>query len=560
MNQQPMEPSPKAGRRVPAAVCILLTLAAVLAVFAPVVRHEFAGFDDSKCLYWNQHLGQPLGSNVAWYWSHSYMHLYTPVIFTVWNVLAAIGRCAPRGYIGITLNPAVFHGASLIVHAVNALLVFALLRRLVKLDVAACLGALLFALHPLQVEAVAWASGLKDLLCTTFALLALWQYVRVVGGAGRGAYILSLVSLVLALLCKPATVMVPVLAAVIDIGLLGSPTRRVAARVLPMLLIGGVVAVIGRAVQPPSQAALISLPWRPLIVADSLAFYLRKLVMPWGLAVAYGRNPSAGRASGELAWTWIIPAAVAAAVWFWRKGRPWLVVAALLFVLTPVPVLGWIRFDYQRLSTIADHYVYLAMIGPALLLAVLAQRRATIGVAIGLLVALAVGSAHQLGFWQTNVSVWERAVAIAPYCPEAHENLAFAYRESGPGHIDQQVSEFAAATQLKPDDIREHDLFSGALITAGRTDEAIAEMLTVMRLQEQRDTPNAKLPPERLGAYLSLGDLLLAKNRPDEAAELFRKILRQLPGDRTARTHLALCVFRLPSERPALPFMLGAAE
>jgi tetratricopeptide (TPR) repeat protein len=122
------------------------------------------------------------------------------------------------------------------------------------------------------------------------------------------------------------------------------------------------------------------------------------------------------------------------------------------------------------------------------------------------------------------------------------------------------VQQFAAASHLKPDSIRSHDLLSGALISAGRTDEAIDEMLTVMRLQERQDQPGAKLPNERLAAYISLGDLLLAMNRPDEAAALYRKILQQLPGDRTALTHLQLCIFRIPSEHSARRMMLGAAE
>jgi tetratricopeptide (TPR) repeat protein len=246
-------------------------------------------------------------------------------------------------------------------------------------------------------------------------------------------------------------------------------------------------------------------------------------------------------------------------------------------------VLGWIRFDYQRISTVADHYVYLAMSGPALVLCGLitlsrprspeaphihaglgstglAAGRAYGCVAAALLAVLAVDSFHQLGYWRTNLAIWQHAVAIAPNCPEAHENLGFAYSDLGPRYAKEQAREFGIAVKMKPDNVRDRDLLAGALIATGQVDRAIEQMKITMLLQERHDRPGAKLPDERLAAYLSLGDLLLAKNRPDEAAQMFRKILRQLPNDPTARQHLELCVFRLPKEHPAKPVMLGSSQ
>ena len=554
----------------------LLVISAVALTFLPVCWHAFAGFDDSMGLYWNPHMGRPLLKNIGWYWTHPYMHLYTPVVFTVWNLLAVLGKADPNGPANCSLDPHVFHTASWLLHVGNALLVFVVLRRLMKNDVAAAMGALLYGLHPVQVEAVAWASGLKDLLCAFFCLICLWQYLRAVSpDKNRWNYPLALLALALALLSKPAAVMMPALLAVIDWFMLRRPSRKIAWSILPMLLLAGAAAIVGRAVQPPLQAQLIEPAWRPLVAADAVAFYLGKLVMPWNLAVAYGRNPQAAKINGDLAWTWIIPLTVGLIVFAFRKRRAWLVAAGLFFVLAPVPVLGWIRFDYQRISTVADHYVYLAMFGPALVLCGwLARKRSTpteeaphlhAGLwgyrCAALIVCLVLGidSFHQLGYWRTNLEIWQHAIVIAPNCPEAHENLGFAYYDLGPKFAKEQAREFGIAVKMKPDNVRDRDLLAGALIGSGQVDRAIEQMKITMLLQERHDRPGAKLPDDRLAAYLSLGDLLLAKNRPDEAAAMFQKILRQLPNDPTARQHLELCVFRLPNEHPAKPVMLGSS-
>jgi tetratricopeptide (TPR) repeat protein len=318
--------------------------------------------------------------------------------------------------------------------------------------------------------------------------------------------------------------------------------------------------------------------------------------MPWNLSVAYGRNPQSIKDSGALLWTWIIPVTAALVIFAQRKNRPWLFAGVLFTVLAPLPVLGWIRFDFQRISTVSDHYLYLAMFGPALVVsAVIAsffpsrftqgegqgegslrdvrgQRLevtntrplpgtlAALSLPLALLVFLAADSFIQLSYWQDNLTIWQHAVAVSPDCPEVHENLGFAYADLGQKYAKEQAREFAIAVKLKPDNMRDHDLLSGALISTGQIDAAIAQMKIAMRLEEAHDRPGTTLPGERLAAYRSLGDLLLAKNRPDEAAQMFRKILKQLPNDPTARTHLEFCIYRLPKQIDAKPILLGSSQ
>src|SRR4051812_21001123 len=168
---------------------VVIGLAVVL-VFGRIATNDFTWWDDSGTIHHNPLLNPPTVKNVLWYWSHSDRGLYMPVTFTVWAGIAAIARLQGADEFGISLNPWLFHSASIVVHAGSAMLGFLILRRLIKRDGASLAGAILFAVHPVQVETVAWASGLKDLLCGLFALLAIWEYMQFIdekrpAGSGR---------------------------------------------------------------------------------------------------------------------------------------------------------------------------------------------------------------------------------------------------------------------------------------------------------------------------------------------------------------------------------------
>ena len=145
---------------------------------------EFVTWDDELTIFNNPHLNPP-GEEIGWFWRNPWMELYVPVTYTVWGGLARLARLQTPDLSGATLNPWVFHTANVGVHLLSVLVVFAILRLLLRKVVAgkraewaAFAGAALFAIHPLQVETVAWASGMKDLLCGLFSLLAVWFYLQ----------------------------------------------------------------------------------------------------------------------------------------------------------------------------------------------------------------------------------------------------------------------------------------------------------------------------------------------------------------------------------------------
>ena len=269
-----------------------------------------------------------------------------------------------------------YHGASLLLHLISVLVVFRILRVLCGQVWPACAGAMLFAVHPVQVETVAWTSGGKDLLFAMFSVCAIHQYVmfaRIKAGLAQGRagvyFGTGLAALLLALISKPTAVAVPVIVAAIDWLIIRREWRRVAvsagiwaAVVLPFAVMARIFQTTWRV--PP-------VPWyhKPFIAADALAFYLGKLVWPSGLAPDYGRNPGEVIQMWGGVWMhviWIVPAAVGLWVWRGRNARPWIAAGAVVFLAVLMPVLGFTPFMFQYTSTVADHYVYLAMFGPAL--------------------------------------------------------------------------------------------------------------------------------------------------------------------------------------------------
>ena len=258
-------------------------------VFAAAVAHPLA-WDDHIHLRDNPHLNPPTWAGLRALWAGPFEDLYSPLVYTVWAALAALARGADGVF-----SPWPFHALCLAFHALNALLVFFLARRLVQDPRAAAAGAALFALHPLQVEPVVWASGLKDVLCGTFALGALLMLVR----AGdettlrrRAMFAGATVLYTLALLTKPAAVALPVVA----LGLERLALQRSRARVLTTFAVWALLAlpmvwVTSRAQPLTAEGFESPLLGRPVVALDALGFYLGKLLLPVPLTIDYGRTP-----------------------------------------------------------------------------------------------------------------------------------------------------------------------------------------------------------------------------------------------------------------------------
>jgi len=432
---------------------ILLLVVAILATYAPAFHAQFLRWDDEEFIYHDPHLNPPDLSGLEWHWKNPEVGIYTPVTYTIWWLLARL----PGG-----IRPLPYHLTSVAAHCLASSMVFVILRRLTSKSWPALAGALLFAIHPLQVESVLWASGLKDVLSGALSLTALALYLNWArnrdeprNSAHHVRYAAALAIFVLALLCKPSVMSFPLVAAAIEIGWLGNSWRRATAALLPFLLAAIPLAVVARNWQPAGD---ISNPvWaRPLIALDALAFYLYKLVFPQSLGIVYGRQPKMvlypvwhGIAPAFV--TWIVPVAIFTVLVRWRRRRE-IVVPALVFVLALLPMLGLAPFMFQKYSTVADHYLYVAMLGPAMLVAAwLAQypgRKTAIAI-VAILAVLSIRSFTQAQVWHDDLTLFRNAIAVDPSSAAMHRSYGVILNSAG--DVAGATEQYLIVLALQPD-------------------------------------------------------------------------------------------------------------
>ena len=438
-----------------------------MVVFGAVIRQSFVAWDDDINVYHNPYLNPATAAHTTHFWVSSTLGpdvtVYRPVVYTVYAAIAQFARVPTQlnEFGAVSLNPMPFHLCNLGIHILNVLLVFGLLRRLTGgQDWAAGTGAALFAFHPVQVEPVAWVTGLTDLLAATFSLLALGQYLRWASGGKRANFAAATGCFVLALLSKPTVVVLPLMVLVLDYFLLGRSWRSWGKALSFWLLLSAAATGLTRLAEYVTLSGVVT-PWytRLLVAGDALAFYGGKLLWPLHLGIDYGRSPVPVVAEPQVWLTALVPLSLGAIVWFLRKRVPWLAASILLFVLALLPVLGLVPFRFQTYSTVADRYLYLALLGPALALACGLYRllkalppRAflALGSACGLLLMLlCFGSAIQVTTWQNSYSLFQTALEVNPHSWMAQYNLGILLTNRG--NAAAAAPYFKEAVRLKPE-------------------------------------------------------------------------------------------------------------
>lgn len=526
-----------------------LLIVATLAAMWPLLTAEFSLLDDPYTLVNNRWLNPPTWRTIGHYWSSMPYGLYVPVTYTVWAGLAVLARLDQPDPDGIALNPWVFHTANVLLHLVTVLVVRRILRKLVDHPQAAVMGALLYAIHPLQVEPVAWASGTKDVLAGMLGLTAVWLYLNWTCADARRRgwtrYATATLCLALAMLSKPSAMTIPAVAAVLDWLALRRPIPSVVRSVAPWLLLSIGCMIVARVAQPGTGVPEPPLWARPLVVGDSLAFYLSKLVLPIDLTVDYGRTPFSLFGRWWLYVAWLVPASIAALLWFYRKRAPTLLAAGLVFVLAPAPVLGLVTFLYQYFSTVADHYLYVAMLGPALAAAWALTRspRWVWFAAGGVLVALGVRSHLQARLWHDDLTLFGHAVRVSPRSVLSLNNLASATEHAG--DPERAAELYRRAIDVRPEYYQTYDHLAATLTRLGRTDEAVDVTREGLRLK--RAMPEQIRPPSLANDLHAFGLILMARGEFEEAVRCFEQALALRPDHPQAADDLRAARAKRPA-------------
>jgi hypothetical protein len=439
----------------------------------------------------------------------------------------------------LPFNPAFFYAINLIAHAAAAVMVYALLREITGVDWAAWVGAAFFALHPLQVEAVANAWSMYTPLSAALAYFAMWRYLRWSqkrrspdparrSGAWRDL-LLAATAFVLALLTKPTVATVPLMLAAIELGLRRRKWLEVILPLTPWVLAALFVTWLDQRMHDTGRVYVPDLWLRPLVPLDAIAFYLGKILVPARLCMDYGRTPwvVAGRPALKL--TCLVTAGLLAGAWRLRRRWPGAATAFAVFVAGLIPVIGIVPFTFQYYSTVADRYVYLAMLGPALAVTIvlksLRPRPALLFALSGTLLVLAGLSAAQLRHWQDD---WKLAAYTLEMNPRGAAGVGtFKYlfqdarRDGGPG-----------AALPAPDRC---SLNRAELIESG--DGLAAQKFYTLAAACYRRALVLGPPQARLYSRLAAALARDPNTRP-EAEQPCREALRLDPNDATARQTL----------------------
>jgi tetratricopeptide (TPR) repeat protein len=554
---------------------------AVLAAFSPVLSAEFIQWDDDANFLNNPHFRGLTWPNLHWMFTTLYMSNYQPLS---WLVTAL-------GYSLWDMNPVGFHATSLCFHVLNAVLFYLLTARLLRLaapashddvalPVAAAFAALLFALHPLRVESVAWLSGQHDLQAGTFYLGAVLCHLRACSDeARRRRWLLACAALfAAAMLSKVNGITLPIALLLLDVyplrRLPGDPKqwfrpqhRRVWLEKIPLLVLamgGGLVSLVAR--QATAALQPLSLGFRIQQAFYGLAFYLGTTMVPVRLTPFYPVPQDLRLPLATVLASVGLTLLLTAILLHLRRRWPGGLVAWTYYVVALLPALGLVSIT---ILLVADRYTYLpcmawAVLGGAAALAGLRRlgkrhrRLLSAGLAAVLLV-LAGMSWRQSRLWHDSETLFRYVLALNPDIPEVHNNLGFVLVDQL--KIDEGMAEYRKALAIKPDFVKAINNLALALLSQGRIEEGIEQCQKALALDPSYafahnnlglalmylDRPAEALPhfekavelvPEYVVARNNLGSALLALGRTDQAIAQFRKALALRPDYAAAATML----------------------
>ncbi len=517
------------GRRVQISLLVLFLCLATLMTYRPVWHGGFV-WDDDRYVTNNALLTASDGLRRIWF-SLDAPSQYFPLTYTVLRIARSLWGLNADGY----------HWLNFSLHIANTILVWFLLARL-KVP-GASLAAAIFALHPVQVESVAWISELKNLLMGFFFLLTLLAWIEYVDLRSNGRWIFYWAALffyLLALFAKSTACTLP-LALLLILWLKEKPIgRRTLLEIIPFVLLAlgiGLVAVWWEKYHQGTRVLVSLGPIERLLIAShAMWFYLSKIFWPSNLMFIYPQWKI--NAANPFAYCWLIATgAFAVLIYFARRffGRS-VEVAALFFLATLSPLLGFIMLYTFRYTFVADHYQYLASIGPIALisagLTTLSRSFKNVqwlvfGGVVVILASLSLLSWRQSAMYRDMETLWRTTIARNPGCWMAYNNLGVVQFEKG--NIDDAINKYGQALRLHANYPEAHYNLGSALLQQGKIDDAIQQCEKALELQ-----------PTDPDAHVVLGNAFLAKQDLDGAISQYERALTLRPEDFKAHYNLAI--------------------
>jgi Flp pilus assembly protein TadD len=534
---------------------VAIILGAVLLVYLPALRGGFV-WDDEQLI-----TGNPLlrtFSGLIEIWSGGRTADYFPMTNTVfWIEHHLFGD-----------NPIAYHAINILLQAADAVLVWLVLRRL-KIP-GAWFAGLIFGIHPIHVQSVAWISELKNVLAIFFMLLSILCFLEIdAKPRARRSYILALIFFVLALLSKTQVVFMP-------IALLlclwwrdqrSETFRRDAIRVWPFFAMAAVFSLITIWFQNrgigEEEIIIGSLPRRLVNVGMAVWWYAGKVFLPNRLMAVY----PAWRFDSPDLWEWLPLIALVLLIglfWFLRnRGTRGAFFAAAYFVIALLPVFGFVRMAYVRSGTlVADHLQYfadvalIAFVSAGIAMFANCMRR-EIKTAIAAISILSIGVLGAFAWQRAQIfhdeeSLWHDNLAKNPDAWQAHARLGqYSFRNEK--YFDA-IEHLRRAVELKPELPEHHNLLGLAYCRAERFEEGIAEYREALRLKEAKPTTAQTASVATIRTNLAnaltitgnkLSDGADAMRRYDEAIAQYEKALELEPNQPAIHRNLGMLLARL---------------
>jgi len=516
-------------------------------------------WDDSEEITWNGVLRDPAGWWKIWVSPAGvdYYPLKTTLQWLLWHVGGA--------------RPALYHLTSMGLHALSGLLFWRLLGKLgVHL---AWLGGLLFVVHPLAVESVAWISELKNTLSLAFLLLAMLAYLefdhREAKVAGRALshaqwpapyYGLAVLCFACAMLSKASVVMFPCVILLYSWSKRGRIRREDVANSLPFFFVTILLGLVTywfqthRAMDEWTLPAVGGVASRFVAAGLAIAFYLGKSAFPVGQLPIYPQWPLHPHSP----WQWLPwPILAALLAWLWTKRAGWGSPALLglgFFLLNLAPVLGFLPMAYLHIAWVADHFAYISLLGiiglgvaaagklARLSSTALARRLAATpsgelrpsvyGIAALVAGMFACESRAYAGWFRNEETLWSNAIRRDPSVWMAHNSLGNVVLKR-PGRLDEAIAQYREAIRLKPDSAEANNNLGLALLHTGDLASRLPEALELLERA-------VRLNPGNPGGHENLANALYTAGRLPEAVRQYEMALQLRPDLTEARANLEM--------------------
>lgn len=537
-------------------ILALVLMAIPLIIYSPVSHFHFVNYDDNE--YFNYHVqGGFTWENIRW--------AFTTLFYEYWHPITWLAHMLDYRLFG--LNPAGHHMTDLLLHCINALLLFIALEALTGSRTRSFVVAMLFAVHPLNVESVVWIAEKKTLLCTLFLFLAMAAYASYARHPGIWRYLAVLGLFICGLMSKPMIVTFPFLLLLLDYWPLqrfrlgekafapaeppGADSKPADPRKslwqtlawlslekIPFFLLSGLIVAVTFYAQKTNGALHTTeygLAVRLENVAISYVSYISKTFWPVRLAIFYP-HPGDSISVRQALFAFLFLLMVAAFV-IWKKDRKYLAVGWFAFLGILVPVIGLVQAGIQSM---ANRYAYTSIIGLFIIVVwgtgdLLTRASAWIKTSVALLAitvftALAIDTRQQLAYWYDGISLFSHAVAVTPANYTSYSLLAQALEASG--RTDEALAEFELYRNLHPEDARAQYNVAAALWRRGRLQEAAEGFQHTLTLTQN--------PYILAHTHYQLGNVLLKQGDANSAEQQYRKALELNPSESDAHMQLAL--------------------